>query len=54
MEHPEPLPENFLKRLQELEETYLQHDEPLRQSGYGGTYANWRARREPMLEAVEC
>jgi len=47
------LPSKFLQRLRELEASYLAEDDPIRQSGFGGGRARWRAEREPILEAVE-
>ena len=48
-----PLPQSFLQRLRELEESYLQSDDPILQSGFGGGAARWRAEREPILDAVD-
>lgn len=52
-EHRRPLPAPFLRRLRELEESYLREDDPIRQSGFGGGPARWRAERGPILNAVE-
>jgi SAM-dependent methyltransferase len=47
------LPNDFLRRLQSLERSYLSETDPIRQSGFGGGAVRWRAEREPILEAVE-
>jgi len=36
-----------------LEEGYLQHTDPIRQSGFGGGPERWRAERGPILEAID-
>ena len=46
------LPETFLAEIRALEDTYLQTDDPIRQSGLGGGAERWRAERRPILEAV--
>ncbi|MFH1374321.1 MAG: class I SAM-dependent methyltransferase [bacterium] len=46
------LPAEFIRRLNELEESYLATDDPIRQSGFGGGPKRWRAEREPILDAV--
>lgn len=46
------LPSEFLKRLSDLETSYLAEDDPIRQSGFGGGSQRWRAEREPILKAV--
>lgn len=48
-----PLPDPFLRRLRELEESYLESDDPIRQSGFGGGPERWRMEREPILDAVD-
>ncbi len=47
------LPDDFLRGLEELEESYLTSDDPIRQSGFGGGPERWRAERKPILEAVD-
>jgi len=47
------LPADFLNILRSLEQSYLSELDPIRQSGFGGGSARWRAEREPILEAVE-
>ena len=47
------LPREFLAELSALEETYLAHSDPIRQSGFGGGAESWRAEREPILDAVD-
>jgi SAM-dependent methyltransferase len=49
---PGPLPPEFLSRLGTLEAAYLSSDDPLRQSGFGGGDARWRAERSPILDAI--
>lgn len=49
---PRPLPDDFLSALHALADAYLAHDDPIRQSGFGGGAARWRAEREPILDAV--
>jgi len=47
------LPQSFLRRLRELEESYLSVDDPILQSGFGGGPERWRRERGVILEAVE-
>ena len=47
------LPASFLLQLEELEESYLTEDDPIRQSGFGGGAVRWRSEREPILEAID-
>jgi len=47
------LPDNFLRRLQILELSYLSVEDPIRQSGFGGESKRWRAEREPILNAIQ-
>lgn len=46
------LPQDFLAQVASLEPTYLLHDDPIRQSGFGGGAERWRAERGSILEAV--
>jgi SAM-dependent methyltransferase len=46
------LPPAFLQQVASLEGAYLSHDDPIRQSGFGGGAERWRAERGPILEAV--
>jgi SAM-dependent methyltransferase len=46
------LPDDFLRELAALPEAYLQHSDPIRQSGFGGKAERWRQEREPILDAV--
>ncbi len=46
------LPRDFLARVASLEPAYLAHDDPIRQSGFGGGSERWRAERGAILEAV--
>lgn len=46
------LPESFLAEVRALEDAYLQTNDPIRQSGFGGGAERWRAERSPILQAV--
>lgn len=35
-----------------LEESYLEYDDPIKQSGFGGGAERWRIEREPILDAI--
>jgi SAM-dependent methyltransferase len=52
-DHSQKLPEEFLQHLRALEESYLQTEDPIRQSGFAGGAERWREEREPILDAVE-
>jgi hypothetical protein len=47
------LPDDYLQLIRSLEEYYLQSDDPIRQSGFGGGAERWREEREPILNAVQ-
>jgi SAM-dependent methyltransferase len=47
------LPGAFLERLSALEASYLEEDDPIRQSGFGGGQTRWRREREPILDALD-
>jgi len=47
------LPPDFLDRARALESAYLQSDDPIRRSGFGGGPERWRAERSPILDAIE-
>jgi SAM-dependent methyltransferase len=47
------LPDEFLSLLENLARSYLAESDPIRQSGFGGGEARWRAEREPLLNGVE-
>lgn len=49
----EELPSDFVAELDELARSYLEEDDPIRASGFGGGPQRWRAEREPVLDAVE-
>jgi len=49
---PDPLPDAFLRELEDLEKTYLRNSDPIEQSGFYGGRERWRAEREPILDAV--
>ena len=53
MAHRRRLPERFLRELEALESSYLEEDDPIRQSGFGGGSERWRAEREPILDAID-
>ncbi len=38
---------------QELEDSYLQHEEPWKQSGFSGPEARWVACRKPIADCIE-
>ena len=46
------LPDDFIAHLDATAAAYLTHSDPIRQSGFGGGAARWRAEREPILDAV--
>lgn len=48
-----PLPDSFLTDLQQLQEAYLSHTDPIKQSGFFGGETRWRTEREIILQAVE-
>jgi SAM-dependent methyltransferase len=47
------LPDDYLQLIRSLEEFYLQSDDPIQQSGFGGGAERWREEREPILNAVQ-
>lgn len=47
------LPHSFLRHIEGLEEAYLEHNDPIRQSGFSGGAVRWRAERGPILDAIE-
>lgn len=47
------LPRYFLQHVASLEGAYLQGDDPIRQSGFGGGAERWRAERGTILEAID-
>jgi SAM-dependent methyltransferase len=49
----ESLPADFLESLRALEDSYCAETDPIRQSGFGGGPQQWRAEREPILDAVD-
>jgi SAM-dependent methyltransferase len=49
----DPLPQDFLAQLREVEQAYLAQDDPIKQSGYYGGEVRWRKERELILDAVE-
>jgi len=46
------LPDDFLTELASLPKAYLQHSNPMRQSGFGGGAERWRLERQPILDAI--
>ncbi len=47
------LPEEFLAFLRELENSYIQSDDPMIQSGTGSDYVRWRREKSIILKAIE-
>jgi SAM-dependent methyltransferase len=47
------LPPDFTARARSLQDAYLQTEDPIRQSGFGGGAERWRAERSPILAAIE-
>ncbi len=47
------LPKSHLERIRSLEPAYLEHSDPIRQSGFGGGAERWRAERSPLLEGID-
>ncbi len=47
------LPIDFLDDLRRLERSFLESDDPIRQSGFGGGAERWRQERSPILDAVD-
>jgi len=47
------LPPEFIRQLESLEASYLAEDDPIRQSGFSGGAARWRAERGPILDAIK-
>ncbi len=43
----------FAETKRSLEEEYLRHEDPIRQSGFGGGPERWRAERTPILDAID-
>ncbi|UCH42549.1 MAG: hypothetical protein JSW16_06995, partial [Dehalococcoidales bacterium] len=43
----------FLSLQKELEEAYLQHDEPWKQSGFSGPEERWVKCRKPIADCIE-
>lgn len=52
MHSPGPLPDAFLRELEDLERAYLRTSDPIEQSGFHGGPERWRAEREPILDAA--
>ena len=49
----ESLPEDYLQMLRGLEDAYLAHDDPIRQSGFSGGEERWKEERGIILEAMD-
>jgi SAM-dependent methyltransferase len=47
------LPKEHLEMLRQLEQSYLESNDPIRQSGFGGGAQRWRLEREPILDAID-
>ena len=52
-QHTQKLPDSFIQKAKALESIYLEYDDPIRQSGFGGGAERWRTEREPILNAVD-
>jgi SAM-dependent methyltransferase len=52
MKNKPELPDDFLTHLKNLEESYLNSDDPVMQSGFGGGNERWRRERGIILNAV--
>lgn len=52
MEHISEIPEEDIRKLIELENSYLEREGPRAQSGFGGDEKRWRAQRGPVLGAI--
>lgn len=53
MRLPDQLPEEHQRLIESLGFHYLQHEDPSRQSGFGGGAVRWREEREPILDAID-
>ena len=53
MKQSRRLPQSHLEKILALEGSYLECDDPIRQSGFGGGLKRWRAERSPILEAID-
>jgi len=49
----ESLPEDYLHMLRGLEDAYLAHADPIRQSGFSGGEERWKKERGIILDAVD-
>jgi SAM-dependent methyltransferase len=47
------LPQEYLDLIASLEQSYLENEDPILQSGFGGGPERWQAERSPILEAIE-
>lgn len=47
--HPD---ESFMAEMQGLEAAYLESDDPIERSGYGGGPERWELERRPLTEAI--
>lgn len=45
--------EAFLAKMRDLEAAYLQHEDPIRRSGFGGGRERWEAERRPLTQAID-
>ena len=46
------LPERHLESIRILERAYLDHTDPIKQSGFSGGAQRWRDERSPLLDAI--
>lgn len=47
------LPSDFIRRVESLAESYLMHDDPISQSGFGGGAVRWRQERKPIIDPID-
>ena len=52
-EDVDELPKSFLDEVRSLEHHYLQHSDPILQSGFGGGPERWRRERGIVLDAID-
>jgi len=52
--NPDDLQEWFDRVHTTLEDAYLAHSEPWRQSGMSGPYQRWEALRRPVADCIDC
>lgn len=50
---PEALERWFTEKKRTLEQEYLRHEDPIRQSGFSGGPERWHSERSPILAAID-